>query len=66
METSLASLLAKYARECAMTLFNTYWLEKGQDLKGTAGYYTDGRRFLKDLDLQGLIPENRDSLKRVK
>ncbi|MDC7219165.1 MAG: hypothetical protein PQJ59_04440 [Spirochaetales bacterium] len=66
LETALASLFAKYARECAMVLFNRYWQEKAPELKKTAGYYKDGMRFVKDLETLGLLRENRDILIRKK
>jgi hypothetical protein len=66
METALASLFAKYARECGMILFNRYWRERKKDLKETAGYYTDGMRFIGDLEAAELLPEDRDILIRKK
>jgi len=66
LETALASLFAKYARECAMILFNRYWHERKGDLKPTAGYYTDGMRFIGDLERAGLLPQDRDVLVRKK
>ena len=44
--TALASCLAKYARELAMEGFNAYFRERQPDLAPTAGYTTDGRRWL--------------------
>jgi len=44
-----ASIVSKYVRELFMVQFNSYWNELCPDLKPTAGYWTDGRRFLKDL-----------------
>ena len=45
---ALASMLSKYLRELHMALFNEYWLEHRTDLKPTAGYVQDARRFLAD------------------
>ncbi|MCE9592846.1 MAG: hypothetical protein K8S98_01525 [Planctomycetes bacterium] len=45
---ALASCLAKYARETAMDAFNDYFRELSPDLAPTAGYTTDGRRWLVD------------------
>ncbi|MCC6408554.1 MAG: hypothetical protein IT453_15435, partial [Planctomycetes bacterium] len=45
---ALASCLAKYARETAMDSFNDYFRELSPDLAPTAGYTTDGRRWLAD------------------
>jgi hypothetical protein len=32
-----------------MACFNRYWTEQVPELRSTAGYYQDGRRFLKDI-----------------
>jgi ribonuclease HII len=48
LATALASCLAKYARELAMEGFNAYFAERQPDLAPTAGYTTDGRRWLVD------------------
>ena len=45
LPTALASMTAKYLRELAMRAFNAFWLGHVQDLKPTAGYYVDSRRF---------------------
>lgn len=45
---ALASCLAKYAREIAMEGFNAYFAAAAPDLRPTAGYTTDGRRWLED------------------
>lgn len=45
---ALASCLAKYSRELAMRGFNAYFEELQPGLKPTAGYTTDGRRWLAD------------------
>jgi len=50
MAVALASMLAKYLREALMDRFNAYWKSLQPDLKGTAGYYTDGIRFLRDIE----------------
>jgi len=48
---ALASMASKYVRELFMTLLNRFWAREagGVDLKPTAGYYTDGNRFLDDI-----------------
>lgn len=47
--TALASMTAKYVRELHMVLFNRWWLaQAGPDLKPTAGYPQDARRFLEE------------------
>jgi hypothetical protein len=43
---ALASCLAKYARETAMRSFNAYFAARERNLAPTAGYTTDGRRWL--------------------
>lgn len=43
---ALASCLAKYSRELAMNGFNAYFGDLQPGLKPTAGYTTDGRRWL--------------------
>ncbi len=45
---ALASCLAKYARELSMEAFNTWFEARRPGLKPTAGYTTDGRRWLED------------------
>lgn len=46
--TALASCLAKYARELCMGAFNAYFGALQDDLRPTAGYTTDGRRWVRD------------------
>lgn len=50
LPVALASMVSKYLRELFMELLNNWWSERIADLKPTAGYYTDGKRFLKDID----------------
>jgi len=47
---ALASCFAKYGRELGMTAFNSYFGGLQPGLKPTAGYTTDGRRWLKDAE----------------
>ena len=49
LSVAAASMLAKYGREVLMRRFNAFWRSHDQTLKPTAGYYTDGVRFLKDI-----------------
>lgn len=42
---ALASMVAKYLRELAMTQFNRFWLDRIPGLKPTQGYPLDARRF---------------------
>ncbi|MCK5250914.1 MAG: hypothetical protein KAJ98_13165 [Spirochaetaceae bacterium] len=64
METALASMIAKYVRETAMRLFNSWWAEKVSGIRFTAGYPQDARRFLSDIEAAGAMPEDRDLLIR--
>jgi hypothetical protein len=45
---ALASCLAKYARELAMHRWNAYFQRIAPGVRPTAGYYTDGHRFLRE------------------
>ena len=49
LPVALASIYAKYVRELFMELLNRYWSEQVPGLRPTAGYYTDGKRFLDDI-----------------
>jgi len=49
MGTALASMLSKYLREALMRRFNAWWTKQLPGLTATAGYYTDGHRFLTDI-----------------
>ncbi len=42
---ALASMMAKYVRELAMTQFNRFWAKQVDGLKPTQGYPVDARRF---------------------
>lgn len=48
--TAAASLASKYLRELSMEPFNAYWSERVPNLKPTAGYPEDARRFLADIE----------------
>ena len=45
-----ASVAAKLTRELFMDSFNAWFHRRRPELKPTAGYHTDGRRFLEDVD----------------
>jgi hypothetical protein len=49
LPVALASMLAKYVRELLMERFNAYWRGWLPELRPTAGYYADARRFLEDI-----------------
>jgi len=46
---ALAGMFSKYVRELFMLAFNEYWRSRVHDLKPTAGYYQDARRFISDI-----------------
>lgn len=48
LPVALASMLAKYVRDLAMERFNRYWCAQLPELKPTAGYNADARRWLVD------------------
>lgn len=50
LPVAVASMLSKYLREALMRRFNAYWCKSLPGLEPTAGYYTDGLRFLKDIE----------------
>jgi ribonuclease HII len=62
LPTALASMVAKYTREIYMNAFNDYWCERVPGLKPTAGYFGDGRRFVREishlLDSDGVPTED--------
>jgi len=49
LPVALASIVSKYLRELFMIGLNRYWAWRVPGLSPTAGYYTDGHRFLKDI-----------------
>ena len=42
-------MAAKYVRELFMQSLNEFFAARVEGLKPTAGYYTDGRRFVEDV-----------------
>ncbi|MCL2647534.1 MAG: hypothetical protein FWD61_11105 [Phycisphaerales bacterium] len=48
--TALASMLCKYLRELCMHNFNMWWCEQIMGLRPTAGYHSDGIRWLSDVE----------------
>jgi len=50
LPAALASMIAKYTRELYMLRFNRYFGGQIAELKPTAGYVQDGRRFLKEIE----------------
>lgn len=49
LPTAAASMTAKYLRELMMTGWNDYWRRWNDDLRPTAGYPGDAKRFLNDV-----------------
>lgn len=69
LPVALASMLAKYTRELAMARFNAYWSARFRqaragELKPTAGYALDARRWLHDMH-DVLTPHERRMLVRI-
>ena len=50
MPAALASMIAKYTRELQMIRLNRYFIGEMPELKPTAGYVQDGRRFLREIE----------------
>lgn len=69
MPVALASMIAKYSRELAMIRFNRYWSSvysefKGSELRPTAGYALDARRWLDEIGSL-LSAEDRAEIVRI-
>ncbi len=64
LPVALASMTAKFVRELTMARFNRYWCARVPELKPTAGYVQDARRWLGDLN--GVLTESeRETLVRM-
>ena len=50
LPTALASMFSKYVRELFLERLNAYWMQRVPGLAPTAGYTTDGRRFLAEIE----------------
>ncbi len=50
LPVALASMVAKYVREAMMARFNAYWRKLAPEVRPTAGYYVDARRFLGEIE----------------
>lgn len=55
LPVALASMAAKYTRELMMARFNAYWCGLCPELKPTAGYTQDARRWLRDAVRAGVL-----------
>lgn len=64
LPVALASMAAKYVRELAMMRFNRYWCARMPELKPTAGYVQDARRWLRDA-ASIVTPADRAAMVRV-
>ncbi|MCA9121572.1 MAG: hypothetical protein H6822_13305 [Planctomycetaceae bacterium] len=51
LPAALASMTSKYLRELAMRAFNEFWRESLPNLKPTAGYPMDARRFKAEIEV---------------
>lgn len=49
LPVALASMASKYLREVSMEMFNRFWKRHVPDLKRTAGYPTDSKRYYNDI-----------------
>lgn len=49
LPTALASMASKYLRELAMLPLNEFWCQEVPDLRPTAGYPQDAKRFKRDI-----------------
>jgi hypothetical protein len=50
LPVALASMTSKYLRELAMQSFNHYWCSRLPQLRPTAGYPVDARRFYREIE----------------
>lgn len=49
LPVALASMVAKYVRDLSMVRLNRFFTDQSVELKPTAGYVADGRRYLRDI-----------------
>lgn len=49
LPVALASMVCKYLRELAMRAFNHWWCSRVDNLRPTAGYATDAKRFKREI-----------------
>ncbi|TVS07089.1 MAG: hypothetical protein EA423_04855 [Phycisphaerales bacterium] len=64
LPTALASMIAKLVRELAMLRFNRHWSGLLPELKPTAGYRQDAKRWLLDAS-PVLSPQDREAMIRI-
>jgi hypothetical protein len=54
LSVAVASMISKYTREALMRRFNAWWKTVLPQVQPTAGYHTDGVRFLRDIEAKRL------------
>lgn len=64
LPVALASMVAKYVRELAMLRFNRYWCSRIPEIKPTAGYWQDARRWLREA-AAAITPDERRAMVRI-
>ncbi len=64
LPVAAASMTAKYVRELAMGRFNRYWASRMPELKPTAGYTTDARRWLAEVGGEATKAERTRMIRR--
>lgn len=65
LPAALASMASKYLRELAMLAFNDYWRHQKPDVRATAGYPSDAKRFKAEIaELQAALQIDDDVLWR--
>ncbi|MCH9058086.1 MAG: hypothetical protein IIB55_05605 [Planctomycetes bacterium] len=64
LPVALASMVAKLVRELTMARFNRYWCRRVPELKPTAGYVLDARRWLAEMD-DVVTPTERAAMVRL-
>jgi hypothetical protein len=57
LPVALASMGAKLVRELSMARFNRYWGSRCAELKPTAGYVQDARRWIEDARRAGVVDD---------
>jgi hypothetical protein len=65
LPVALASMAAKLVRELLMARFNAHWAQRVPELKPTAGYATDARRWLRELERVLSAEDRRDLVRRA-
>ena len=55
MPVALASMISKYTRELLMARFKAWFADRAPQIKPTAGYGQDAKRFW--LELQPILPK---------